>query len=157
MKDLTPSEKFEILSSIRTYMEREMEDVIKHTKPSPDTLRMFGEVNDRINDLKESDKEAHNLLFNEIQGIKKSNEEYRKLDEDFRQTIITFMNNFKSDFMKRQDAQDEILKPIKETYDWVRLTGVNGMKLLVFISVISGLIFGWFAFLKPFFRKIIGD
>ena len=127
MTDLTPDEKFKLLSDFRAYMEKELEDVIKHTKPSPDTLRMFEDVNKKIENLRIQDEISHNKLFDLVTIIK-----------------------------KQLDAQDEILKPIKATYDGVSFIGTNGMKFLIFLSVASGLIFGWFAFLKPFVKKISG-
>lgn len=65
------------------------------------------------------------------------------------------------DHLKKQDEDflefKKTFKPISETFD----TGIRikkwGWGFLMLISVVSGLIFGWFAFLKPFFKKIFGE
>lgn len=65
------------------------------------------------------------------------------------------------DHLKRQDEDflefKKTFKPISETFD----TGIRikkwGWGFLMLISVVSGLIFGWFNFLKPIVKKFFGD
>lgn len=70
----TPNEKNESLLALKEMIDIQIQQAKLHDKPSPDTLRMFDE-------LKKDDKEAHDLLFSEIQEIKKSLKEIQeKLD-----------------------------------------------------------------------------
>lgn len=175
MTDLTPDEKFKILglleslepdhkfnlnNIIREETKRQLEDIKAHMQPSPTTITRLDTLDRAISEVKKSNDDFHKLdaQFHKqmLEFMSDFKKEVTAEFKSFKKDITTEINGFKEEFTKRQDSQDAILEPIKKTYDWVSLTNANLMKFLVFLSVVSGLIFGWFAFLKPIVKKIFG-
>lgn len=65
------------------------------------------------------------------------------------------MTEVKIENIRQHKEIMDILRPIADTYNGVSFFGKWGMKFLVLLSVASGLIWGWFAFLKPMINKFL--
>lgn len=115
---------------------------VKDISPT-DRLEVYQDIA-RIVDFLITDKKLH----------ERPSPETIKMFEEFSKSIISIQEH-----LKRQDDNFENLKktlePISETFD----TGIRikkwGWGLLMLVSVASGLIWGWFNFLKPIIQKMV--
>lgn len=74
------------------------------------------------------------------------------VDEPSSKTLKKF-EELDQKFEKQHQEVMDILRPIAETYNGVAFISKNMMKLIVTFSVISGLIWGWFAFARDWFKS----
>lgn len=93
-----------------------------------------------------------NKIEKEIEDIRKRCDQNTNYISDREQVWGAFQKEVMEEFKKI----NETLKPIADTYKGVAFSGKWGGILLGLIVTISGLIWGWVAFLKPFFEKLKG-
>jgi len=89
-----------------------------------------------------------NLSFNEGMTHTNSSPNTLKLIEKFENKF----NEYTETHQKQHDELKTMLMPVVNTYEGVAFMSETLGKVLVIISIISGLIWGWFAFGKDLFK-----